>query len=103
VDFHFIGKDEKKYLCEFKMMGKGNPESADVAIVRQTNIFIADTLSTLNKSQLDEIGVHWVELRSEEGFRKIKTIFDTLGIPHQEFSDDLSTTLEQLIPQVFFG
>ena len=36
-------------------MGKGNPESADAIIARNTNVFVADTLSTQNKNQCDEL------------------------------------------------
>ena len=38
-------------------MGKGNPESADVVIARDSNIFIADTLSKQNKAQLNSLGI----------------------------------------------
>ena len=45
VDFKILNKDNIWLRCEVKSMGKGNPESADVIFARDTNIFIADTLS----------------------------------------------------------
>ena len=43
IDFYLLNKG-KEYLCEVKLMGKGNPESADAIIARDTNVFVADTL-----------------------------------------------------------
>ena len=50
IDFYLLN-GKQKYLCEVKLMGKGNPESADAIIARNTNVFVADTLSTQNKNQ----------------------------------------------------
>ena len=48
IDFYL--KDENNiYKCEVKLMGKGNPESADAVIARDSKIFIADKLSDTNK------------------------------------------------------
>ncbi len=40
-------------------MGKGNPESADAVIARESDIFIADTLSDQNEEQLKDWGVEF--------------------------------------------
>ena len=64
VDFDLKNGNEK-FRCEVKLMGKGNPESADAVIARDSKVFVADKLSDLNKEQLDERGVEWVELRSD--------------------------------------
>ncbi len=48
VDFFLISNDQE-YKCEVKLMGKGNPESADVVIGRDSKVFIADKLSDTNK------------------------------------------------------
>lgn len=61
------------YCCEVKLMGKGNPESADAVIARDNRVFVADKLSDLNKSQLTSLGLEWVELRDTNGY--FKTIF----------------------------
>lgn len=39
-------------------MGKGNPESADAVIARDSKVFVADKLSDLNKKQLDTLKVN---------------------------------------------
>ena len=84
IDFFLIGtgKFEKELKCEVKLMGVGNPESADAVIARDSDVFIADKLSDTNKKQLNSRSVQWVELRSELGFRKFTEILDAFGIPH---------------------
>ncbi len=101
VDFHFIDQSENRYLCEVKLMGKGNPESADAAIARETDIFIADTLSSLNREQLPQRNCHWVELRADEGYKKIFEVFTELDIPCVEFDGNLGQALDSIIPEVF--
>ena len=39
VDFHFLNRSGDRFFCEVKLMGKGNPESADSTIARRSNIF----------------------------------------------------------------
>ncbi len=46
-------------------MGRGNPESADAVIARDSRIFVADKLSDTNKAQLNSLKVEWVELHSD--------------------------------------
>lgn len=102
IDFHLIGKSpNEKYNCEVKLMGKGNPESADAVIARDTQIFIADTLSDLNKQQLDQLGIQWVELRTPSGFRRFYDVLRRLDIPCQNFTGDLDHRLEQIFLLLF--
>ncbi|MEJ7700895.1 MAG: hypothetical protein WKF71_14795 [Pyrinomonadaceae bacterium] len=46
-------------------MGKGNPESADAVIARDSRVFVADKLSDMNKRQLNSRKVDWIELRAK--------------------------------------
>lgn len=86
VDFYLTDKKGQRYRCEVKLMGKGNPESADVVIARNSQIFIADKLSELNKKQLDRLHIHWVELRAKKGFLRFGQVLKTLSIPHRSIS-----------------
>lgn len=97
VDFYLI-QGEFFYKCEVKLMGKGNPESADVVIARSSRIFVADKLSDLNKRQLDDRDVHWVELREANGFQKFGRVLEKLNIP---FTDMVPANLEQDMKRVF--
>jgi len=82
VDFKLYGK--KEYRCEVKLMGGGNPESADAVIARNSDIFIADTLSKQNKNQLDSLGICWIEMKNhshEDILNQFRKILKKLEIP----------------------
>lgn len=91
IDF-FLVNNNKEYKCEVKLMGNGNPESADAVIARDTKVFIADTLSDTNKKQLNSLKINWVELKSNDGFLKFKSILKALNIPY----NDIIPTKEQI-------
>lgn len=100
VDF-FLYKDDYTYKCEVKLMGKGNPESADAVIARESKVFVADKLSDQNKAQLSNLGIEWVELRDDNGFMRFKTVLQNLNIPHQELTENIDTKLETIIKELF--
>ncbi|MEA3449300.1 MAG: hypothetical protein U9Q98_12765 [Bacteroidota bacterium] len=80
-------KDNNKYKCKVKLMGKGNPKNADAVIARDSKVFVADKLSNTNKAQLNSLNVEWVEFRNEYGFRKFKEVLEKLQIPHSDYND----------------
>lgn len=86
VDFKLFNKDKSKiYRVEVKLMGKGNPESADAVIARDTNIFIADTLSLQNKNQLKSLNIEFLELKNNQNsLEDFKSILARLEIPHKK-------------------
>lgn len=82
VDYKLIGQSGDIYKVEVKLMGKGNPESADAVIARDSKIFIADTLSEQNKSQLQALGVKYIELKNNcETLACFKKILKELDVP----------------------
>ena len=85
VDFKLFSKDKSKiYRVEVKLMGKGNPESADAVIARDTNIFVADTLSLQNKNQLKSLNIEFLELKNNQNaIADFKKILQKLEIPHK--------------------
>ncbi|MGB9595352.1 MAG: CfrBI family restriction endonuclease [Candidatus Poribacteria bacterium] len=102
IDFYlFSPLDSKDHKCEAKLMGKENPESADAVIARSSDVFIADKLSDLNKRQLDSLGVQWVELRSQEGYKRFALILSKLGIPYDDNIDDIDIKLEAIFKDIF--
>ena len=100
IDFYLLSNG-KEYLCEVKLMGKGNPESADAVIARNTDVFIADTLSEQNKNQCDSLGINWVALRDKEGYKKFKDILEMYDIPHTDYQGNLSDDLPQILESLF--
>ncbi len=101
IDFYLI-KDDAHYKCEVKLIGKGNPESADAVIARDSEVFVADKLSETNKRQLDSLGVEWVELRTANGFQKFKTILERLDIPFTDVDlRNLESNVERIFDDIF--
>ena len=101
VDF-YLKSNDREYKCEVKLMGKGNPESADAVIARDSDVFIADKLSEQNKAQLEKLNVQWVELRSDIGFRQFKVVLEKLNIPHDSLDKiNIEKKLEKILDKIF--
>ena len=101
IDF-FLRKDKDIYKCEVKLMGKGNPESADAFIARESNIFVADKLSETNKTQFDSLGAYWVELRSDEGFLRFEKALKGFGLEYtvpnlENIDEQVDTILDDIL------
>ena len=83
TDYRLRSITGKICRVEVKLMGKGNPESADMTIARDTDIFIADTLSEQSQSQLKERGTEYLTLRGNGRIvADFVKILDRLNIPH---------------------
>ncbi|WQX74480.1 CfrBI family restriction endonuclease [Helicobacter pylori] len=83
VDFKLYNKDRSRvYRVEVKLMSKGNPESADAVIARDTDIFIAYTLSEQNKQQLENLNIVYLELKNNSNILlDFKKLCKRLDIP----------------------
>ena len=100
IDFYLIeGKNQHK--CEVKLMGIGNPESADAFIARDSKVFVADKLSDTNKKQLNSRKVEWVELRSKDGYKRFETVLNDLKIPHRKLAAKIEKDLEIAFKEIF--
>lgn len=101
IDF-YLKKNGKQYKCEVKLMGQGNPESADAIIARDSDVFVADTLSDQNKNQCDSLGVSWVALKDPEGYKRFKLILERFDIPYTDYAGtDLNSDLETILNTLF--
>ena len=99
IDF-FLLEGENTSKCEVKLMGKGNPESADAVIARDSKVFVADKLSDQNKAQLDELKVEWVELRGEIGCNRFLQVLRNLNIPAEKFEGNLEKRVEEILNEI---
>ena len=82
TDYKLISRNGKVYRIEVKLMGKGNPESADATFARDCDIFIADTLSEQNCAQLTARGIEYLVLRgNHHSLGDFVKILDRLNIP----------------------
>ncbi len=101
VDFYLVGRGHKEYRCEVKLMGRGNPESADAVIARDTDVFVADKLSDLNKEQLADLGINWVEMRADKGYRRFINVLDSLSIPYTDFTGNIDAKLDRIFENIY--
>ncbi|MCX8055025.1 MAG: CfrBI family restriction endonuclease [Ignavibacteria bacterium] len=101
VDFYVLSKDGKKLRTEVKLMGKGNPESADAIFAREPAIFLADKLSDKNKQQAEMLGIHWIELRAQNGYKRFQEVLNTLDVPNSNFNGDLSIRLDEILKEIY--
>ena len=100
IDFYLIN-NENKYKCEVKLMGQGNPESADAIIARDSNVFVADTLSQQNKNQCDRLGIQWIACRDKDGYKKFKDVLEKYNIPYVDYNGVLENDLDNIIESLF--
>lgn len=100
IDFYLV-KGDKRFNGEVKLMGKGNPESADATSARDTNIFVADKLSDLNKASLADKNIEWVELRDGKGIKQFGDFLAKYDIPHQDLPADIDTKLASILAEIF--
>ena len=100
IDFYLV-EGKNQYKCEVKLMGIGNPESADAFIARDSKVFVADKLSNTNKKQLTSRKVEWVELRSDGGFKRFETVLENLRIPHIKFKNHSNNKLDSVFKEIF--
>lgn len=82
-DFYLFDGSGKSYRCEVKLLGKGNPESADAAFARDAKIFIADTISDKMKQELEKAEILWMEMRGAQDWNQFADILKKLGIPYE--------------------
>ncbi|MDI6788319.1 MAG: CfrBI family restriction endonuclease [Planctomycetota bacterium] len=102
VDFYLLGNTPReRFRCEVKLMGRGNPESADAVIARDSKVFVADKLSDLNKQELDRLHIEWVELRHKNGYNRFTKVLHNLKIPYQNFTGDADQRLSQIFTEIF--
>ena len=99
IDF-YLKSESKQYKCEVKLMGQGNPESADAIIARNSDVFVADTLSQQNKNQCDQLGVSWVACRDKDGFRRFRTVLEKFNIPFTDYTGDLDIDLPVILNEL---
>lgn len=100
IDF-YLRNGGNNYKCEVKLMGKGNPEVADAVIARASKVFVADKLSDTNKAQLNSLNVCWVELRTDDGYKKFKKVLEDLEIPHDDYEGNVEDDIEDIIDEIF--
>lgn len=99
IDFYLINQ-EHEYKCEVKLMGQGNPESADAIIARGSHVFVADTLSQQNKNQCDQLNISWVACRDENGYKRFAQVLQRFDIPFTEYNGNIENDLPEILDSI---
>ncbi|MFW9969695.1 MAG: CfrBI family restriction endonuclease [Candidatus Odinarchaeota archaeon] len=100
ADFHYF-KDSEKINCEVKLMGKGNPESADAAMARYTKVFIANKISDLQKEELRNKDILWVETQGNENLlESFSAILSNLEIPYTPFEGNYKDHIDEYLDEI---
>lgn len=99
IDFYLINQ-EHQYKCEVKLMGQGNPESADAIIARGSHVFVADTLSQQNKNQCDQLNISWVACRDENGYKRFAQVLQRFDIPFTEYNGNIENDLPEILDSI---
>jgi hypothetical protein len=55
----------------------------------------------MNKQQAEMLNVHWVELRSENGYKRFGQVLDALKIPYALVETDLDKKLDAVLSRLF--
>jgi len=102
VDF-YLTNNNSKYKCEVKLMGSGNPESADAAFAREgTKVLIADNLNPNVQKRLDNSTILWMKLQDKNRFHQFKNILNELQIPFTDFQEStLKRKLKEALRNIF--
>lgn len=103
ADYYLLPRSGERLKCEVKLIGRGNPESADAALARGSEVFVASALSETNKTQLDERGVYWTELQTANGFLRFKETLKSVGIPYTDLGEksDYSLDIDRAVQSTF--
>ncbi len=99
IDF-YLKNNGREYKCEVKLMGQGNPESADAIIARGSDVFIADTMSQQNKNQCDQLGVSWVACRDSEGYKRFEKVLQRFNIPYTPYNGNIDDDLKKIFEEL---
>lgn len=99
IDF-YLKNEGNEYKCEVKLMGQGNPESADAIIARGSHVFVADTLSQQNKNQCDQLNICWVACRDNNGYKRFESVLQKFNIPYTAYNGNLDEDLPSILDEI---
>ena len=97
----FVDRSGIEYICDISLSGDRLSAPADRSLRDVSNIVVVTSPSELMRQQLHLLRKHWIDLGAQDGYKRIHTVFNYLDIPCADFTGDLDTALDRIIPQVF--
>ena len=99
-DFYLFDKARTGYRCEVKLAGKGNPEAPDSIFARDGKVLVGDTISDTMKQEMENNNILWVELRTQEGYKRFEDVLNELSIPYKPYRGNLQGDLENILTEI---
>ena len=99
-DFYLFDDSRTGYRCEVKLAGKGNPEASDSIFARDGKILVGDTISDTMKQEMENKNILWVELRTQEGYKRFEDVLNQLSIPCKPYHGHLQEDLEKILTTI---
>jgi len=99
IDFT-LKSDEREWLVEVKLTGKGNPENVKAVHAHKVKLLVVDRLSERAKETLLEDEIKWVALSEDGGYLQFGDALAAFGIPHTPPADlsRLDDILDRVLP-----
>jgi len=47
------------------------------------------------------LGINWVEMRSENGYKRFKLALENIGISHNDLTENIDNKLEIIFKEIF--
>ena len=96
VDYVIVDDNGKVIKCEVKLMGKGNPESADASLARDADLFVTNTLGDTIRRELNKRDIPFVIMQGG-WINEFGATLDKLGVSHTglDKSVDLAETVKR--------
>ena len=97
-DFYLFDDTGSVCRCEVKLMGKGNPEAPDSALARGSSLLVGKKISEKMKNEMDDNNILWVELGTEDGYKRFEKVLNELSIPCKPYCRNLQEDLNEILP-----
>lgn len=99
-DFYLFDNARTGYRCEVKLAGKGNPEAPDSIFARDGKVLVGDTVSDTMKQEMENNNILWVELRTQEGYKRFEEVLNELSIPCKPYRGNFQEDLENILTKI---
>lgn len=100
IDF-VLQSHGKPYLCEVKLMGKGNPESAKAAYAHNASLLVGDRISEQAKTYLAKNRIEWVAMAEPSGWKRFGAVLGEFNIDNEGARGlaDLDEVLDEVLAE----
>jgi len=103
IDAIVFSRDKEPLTVELKLLGIGNPDIGDEALVRKVSLFLIDRLTEMMKEESEKIGVKVIEFRQENSLMEIYNFFASKNVdcspPEKMIPEKLEEEINEIIKE----